>query len=173
MEGIHRCAMSRAEQYMNLAAEVRAKAEREDSPILKWEQLAETYVRLASPRPMTRFRTCSTARSRRRSGEETKNSAHPQRKWESRVTGRSTDVDARDKPAHDGTRRSAPSLHQRPDAGGRRAVFLHQPDQVADREAQLVAPVEELALVVDVDLVRILRGPVVRHQRHGVDGRSI
>ena len=41
--------MSRAEQYMNLAAEVRAKADREDSPILKaeWEQLAETYVRLA------------------------------------------------------------------------------------------------------------------------------
>ena len=41
--------MSGAEQYMHLAAEVRAKAEREDSPILKaeWEQLAETYVRLA------------------------------------------------------------------------------------------------------------------------------
>ena len=41
--------MSRVEQYMNLAAEVRAKADREDSPILKaeWEQLAETYVRLA------------------------------------------------------------------------------------------------------------------------------
>ena len=41
--------MSRAEQYMNLAAEVRAKADQEDSPILKaeWEQLAETYVRLA------------------------------------------------------------------------------------------------------------------------------
>jgi hypothetical protein len=34
---------------MNLAAEVRAKADQEDSPILKaeWEQLAETYVRLA------------------------------------------------------------------------------------------------------------------------------
>jgi hypothetical protein len=41
--------MSRAEQYLNLAAEVRAKAEQEDSPILKaeWENLAETYVRLA------------------------------------------------------------------------------------------------------------------------------
>ena len=41
--------MDRAEQYLNLAAEVRAKADREDSPILKaeWEQLAETYVRLA------------------------------------------------------------------------------------------------------------------------------
>jgi hypothetical protein len=41
--------MSRAEQYLNLAAEVRAKADKEDSPILKaeWEQLAETYVRLA------------------------------------------------------------------------------------------------------------------------------
>ena len=41
--------MSRAEQYQHLAAEVRAKAEQEDSPILKaeWEQLAETYVRLA------------------------------------------------------------------------------------------------------------------------------
>jgi len=41
--------MSRTEQYLNLAAEVRAKAEQEDSPILKaeWESLAETYVRLA------------------------------------------------------------------------------------------------------------------------------
>jgi len=41
--------MSRAEQYMNLAAEVRAKAEDEDSPIIKaeWELLAETYVKLA------------------------------------------------------------------------------------------------------------------------------
>jgi hypothetical protein len=41
--------MSRAEQYLNLAAEVRARADHEDSPILKaeWEQLAETYVRLA------------------------------------------------------------------------------------------------------------------------------
>jgi hypothetical protein len=41
--------MSRAEQYMHLAAEVRAKAEEEDSPILRseWENLAETYVRLA------------------------------------------------------------------------------------------------------------------------------
>jgi hypothetical protein len=34
---------------MNLAAEVRAKAELEDSPIIRaeWENLAETYVRLA------------------------------------------------------------------------------------------------------------------------------
>jgi hypothetical protein len=41
--------MNRAEQYLNLAAEVRAKADREDSPIIKaeWENLAETYVRLA------------------------------------------------------------------------------------------------------------------------------
>jgi hypothetical protein len=41
--------MSRAEQYQHLAAEVRAKAEQEDSPILRaeWENLAETYVRLA------------------------------------------------------------------------------------------------------------------------------
>ena len=41
--------MNRAEQYLHLAAEVRAKAEHEDSPILKaeWENLAETYVRLA------------------------------------------------------------------------------------------------------------------------------
>jgi hypothetical protein len=41
--------MSRADQYLNLAAEVRARAEREDSPIIKaeWENLAETYVRLA------------------------------------------------------------------------------------------------------------------------------
>jgi hypothetical protein len=44
-----RFAMSRAEQYLNLAAEVRARAEKEESPILKheWENLAETYVRLA------------------------------------------------------------------------------------------------------------------------------
>ena len=41
--------MSRAEQYLNLAAEVRAKADQEESPILKaeWENLAETYVHLA------------------------------------------------------------------------------------------------------------------------------
>ena len=41
--------MSRAEQYMTLAAEVRAKAASEESPVLKaeWEILAETYVRLA------------------------------------------------------------------------------------------------------------------------------
>ena len=41
--------MSRAEQYMTLAAEVRAKAASEESPVLKaeWEVLAETYVRLA------------------------------------------------------------------------------------------------------------------------------
>ena len=41
--------MSRAEQYLNLAAEVRAKADQEDSPIIRaeWENLAETYVRLA------------------------------------------------------------------------------------------------------------------------------
>lgn len=41
--------MSRAEQYLTLAAEVRARAARERSPVLKaeWELLAETYVRLA------------------------------------------------------------------------------------------------------------------------------
>src|SRR4029078_11673535 len=41
--------MRRAEQYMHLAADVRAKAELEDSPIIRaeWENLAETYVRLA------------------------------------------------------------------------------------------------------------------------------
>jgi hypothetical protein len=41
--------MNRAEQYLNLAADVRARAEREDSPIIRaeWENLAETYVRLA------------------------------------------------------------------------------------------------------------------------------
>ena len=41
--------MSRAEQYLNLAAEVRARADREDSPMIKaeWENLAKTYVRLA------------------------------------------------------------------------------------------------------------------------------
>ena len=41
--------MSRAEQYLTLAAEVRARAAREQSPVLRaeWEHLAETYVRLA------------------------------------------------------------------------------------------------------------------------------
>jgi len=41
--------MTRAEQYRNLADEVRARASREASPILKaeWEILAENYVRLA------------------------------------------------------------------------------------------------------------------------------
>jgi len=41
--------MTRAEQYRNLANEVRAKASKETSPILKaeWEILAENYVRLA------------------------------------------------------------------------------------------------------------------------------
>ena len=41
--------MNRTEQYLHLAAEVRARAEHEDSPVLRaeWENLAETYVRLA------------------------------------------------------------------------------------------------------------------------------
>ena len=41
--------MGRVEQYWNLAADVRARASRESSPLLKaeWENLAETYVRLA------------------------------------------------------------------------------------------------------------------------------
>ena len=41
--------MTRADQYRNLASEVRARAAREASPILKaeWRLLAENYVRLA------------------------------------------------------------------------------------------------------------------------------
>ena len=41
--------MGRAEQYWNLATDVRARASKESSPILKaeWENLAETYVRLS------------------------------------------------------------------------------------------------------------------------------
>jgi len=41
--------MSRAEQYRHLASDVRSRADRESNPILKaeWENLAETYVRLA------------------------------------------------------------------------------------------------------------------------------
>ena len=41
--------MSRAEQYRHLAMDVRSRASRESSPMLKaeWENLAETYVRLA------------------------------------------------------------------------------------------------------------------------------
>ena len=41
--------MTRAEQYRNLADEVRTRAAKEASPILKaeWELLAENYVRLA------------------------------------------------------------------------------------------------------------------------------
>jgi hypothetical protein len=42
--------MSRAEQYIHLATHVRSRASRESNPILKaeWENLAETYVRLAA-----------------------------------------------------------------------------------------------------------------------------
>jgi hypothetical protein len=41
--------MTRAEQYRNLAHEVRERAAKEASPIVKaeWEILAENYVRLA------------------------------------------------------------------------------------------------------------------------------
>jgi hypothetical protein len=41
--------MSQAEQYRHLATDVRNRASRESNPILKaeWENLAETYVRLA------------------------------------------------------------------------------------------------------------------------------
>jgi hypothetical protein len=41
--------MGRAEQYRHLASDVRNRADRESNPILKaeWENLAETYVRLA------------------------------------------------------------------------------------------------------------------------------
>ena len=42
--------MSRAEQYRHLATDVRNRASREPNPMLKaeWENLAETYVRLAA-----------------------------------------------------------------------------------------------------------------------------
>jgi len=72
--------MSRAEQYMNLAAEVRAKAEQEDSPILKaeWENLAETYVRLAEQSDAQRAATydpiqdmLNRAQPKKRNGEGT------------------------------------------------------------------------------------------------------
>jgi len=41
--------MSRAEQYRHLATDVLGRASRESNPILRaeWENLAETYVRLA------------------------------------------------------------------------------------------------------------------------------
>jgi gentisate 1,2-dioxygenase len=41
--------MGRAEQCRSLVTDVRARASKESSPILKaeWENLAETYVRLA------------------------------------------------------------------------------------------------------------------------------
>ena len=41
--------MSRAEQYRHLATDVLSRASRESNPILRaeWENLAETYVRLA------------------------------------------------------------------------------------------------------------------------------
>ena len=41
--------MNRAEQYRHLAADVRSRASREHNPIVKaeWENLAQTYVRLA------------------------------------------------------------------------------------------------------------------------------
>lgn len=42
--------MNRAEQYRSLASDVRSRAAREPSPILKaeWENLAQTYIRLAA-----------------------------------------------------------------------------------------------------------------------------
>ena len=41
--------MTRAEEYKHLAEKVRARARREESPVLRaeWENLAEAYVRLA------------------------------------------------------------------------------------------------------------------------------
>jgi hypothetical protein len=41
--------MGRAQQYMSLPSDVRARASSETSPVLKaeWENLAVTYVRLA------------------------------------------------------------------------------------------------------------------------------
>jgi len=41
--------MDRAEQYRQLAKDVRSRALREQNPIVKaeWENLAQTYVRLA------------------------------------------------------------------------------------------------------------------------------
>jgi hypothetical protein len=41
--------MNRADQYRNLAKDVRTRASSESNPILKaeWENLAETYIRLA------------------------------------------------------------------------------------------------------------------------------
>ena len=41
--------MTRAEEYRHLAQKVRARAAREQSPLLKaeWEHLAESYVELA------------------------------------------------------------------------------------------------------------------------------
>ena len=51
--------MSRAEQYLNLAAEVRAKADREESPIIKadWEQLAEPYIKRRAIRHLEKAST--------------------------------------------------------------------------------------------------------------------
>ena len=42
--------MTRAEEYRHLAQKVRARASREQSPVLKaeWEHLAECYVQLAN-----------------------------------------------------------------------------------------------------------------------------
>jgi hypothetical protein len=47
--GHKRSLMTRAEEYRHLAKKVRARAAREESPILRaeWENLAEGYVRLA------------------------------------------------------------------------------------------------------------------------------
>ena len=41
--------MTRAEEYRHLATKVHARASNEESPIVKaeWENLAETYIRLA------------------------------------------------------------------------------------------------------------------------------
>ena len=41
--------MTRAEEYRHLAKKVRARAAREESPVIRaeWENLAESYIRLA------------------------------------------------------------------------------------------------------------------------------
>ncbi len=51
--------MDRAEQYRHLAADVRSRASREHNPIVKaeWENLAQTYVRLAKQVDRDRLNT--------------------------------------------------------------------------------------------------------------------
>jgi hypothetical protein len=51
--------MTRAEEYRHLAEMVRARASGEESPVVRaeWENLADSYIRLAEQTPNDPFRS--------------------------------------------------------------------------------------------------------------------